>query len=143
MRCWGWGVQAVLSSHPELAPKHVCPPSSAFQCHTVVLLADVGTVFLVGLCRLQNTLCERKDCGWCPSLGLNARGRQQPKAVKARYHLVQEVPGPQILDGWWHILGCTIKLALFSHPSLGVCCVPQLDLGCWVRWDPEQDSPLL
>lgn len=34
-----------------------------------------------------------------------------------------------------------MKLTLFSHPPLGVCCV--LELGCWVRWDPEQGSPLL
>lgn len=62
--------------------------------------------------------------------------------MKTRYHLVQEVPVPQILDDWWHILGHPIKLTLL-RASLGVCCVPQLELGCWVRWNPEQGSPLL
>lgn len=145
--CWGWGVHAVLSSHAELVQKHVCLPSSASQCLTMVSLAGTETAFLERLCHLQKTLCRQKDHDWCPLLGLDARDRQLMlhllEAIKATYHLVQEVPGPQNLDDWWHILGHTIKLTLFLHPSLGVCCVPQLELGCWVRWDPDQDSPLL
>lgn len=94
----------MFGSHPELVQKLVCLPSSASQCLTVVSLADTEAALLERLCRLQKMLCGQKDLGWCPPLGLNARSREPTlrllEAIKARYHLAQEVPGPQNFHDW-------------------------------------------
>lgn len=68
----GWRVSVLCAAPIQSLSENACLP----QRPTAVPLAFMRTAFLGKLCHLQKTLCGQNDLGWCPSPGLNARGRQ-------------------------------------------------------------------
>lgn len=65
----------MLSSHAELVQKHVCLPSSASQCLTMVSLAGTETAFLerLAICKRhfagKRTMICVPHWGWMPETG--------------------------------------------------------------------------